>query len=353
VPSSAELREAFPVKVLAFFCPPCQRPYFSQTDEAAAWHAAAQATDDGKNQATAVGAVAALPFRRAKGGSFTDDFGVAHRVCGRCASTEYRRRRRAGRFSGAAAAAAAGAAGPATPAFGILGAGTPPPLPAGLLSTVPGTTCAPDTSSGTALTPPGLRLSLGSPADVSSAAVAAPAPPPSSDAATPDGTAAATAGRPDTGRIPALGGPRTAWPAEAPCATSVGPPSCGHPWQAMPTGDRNLSDSARAAQQRKLGSAPHSGAPCDADPAAQTGDEAKLGGCVVQAPASAILPTSSVPPPAPRLSPATATGGLALGAAPPPAAQRRADGAAGAHYSGWRRAGGALRGSDSGGCGVG
>jgi len=44
-----------------------------------AWRAAAQATDDGKNQAMAVGAVAALPFRRAKGGSFTDDFGVAHR----------------------------------------------------------------------------------------------------------------------------------------------------------------------------------------------------------------------------------------------------------------------------------
>jgi len=38
----------------------------------------------------------------------------------------------------------------------------------------------------------------------------------------------------------------------------------------------------------------------------------------VQAPAPAILRTSSVPPPAPRSSPDTATGGLALGAAPPP-----------------------------------
>ena len=283
-----------------------------------AWRAAAQATNDGKNQATVVGAVAALPFRRAKGVSFTDDFGVARRVCGPCASTEYRRRRRAGRFSGAAAAAAGAAAWPATPAFGFLGAGTPPPRPASLLSMVRDTTCDPGTSSGTALTPPGLGLSLGSPADVSSAAVAAPAPPPSSDGATPDGTAATTAGRPDTGRMPALGGPRTAWRAEEPCATSVGPPSCHHPWQATPTGDRYLSDSTRAAQQLKLGSVPHSGAPCDADPAAQTGDEAKLGGWVLQTPAPAILLTSTVPPPAPRLSPATATGGLALGAAPPP-----------------------------------
>jgi len=38
----------------------------------------------------------------------------------------------------------------------------------------------------------------------------------------------------------------------------------------------------------------------------------------VQAPAPAILPTASVPPPARRSSCATATGGLALGAAPPP-----------------------------------
>ena len=182
------------------------------------------ATDDGKNQATAVGAVAALPFRRAKGGSFTDDFGVAHRVCGPCASTEYRRSRRAGRFSGAVAAPAAGGAGPPTPAFGFLGAGTPPTLPAGVLSTVRSTTCDPDTSSGTALTPSGLGLSLGSPADVSSAGVAAPPPPPSSDGATPDGPAAATAGRPDTERMPALGRPRTTCPADVPCATSVGPP---------------------------------------------------------------------------------------------------------------------------------
>jgi len=261
--------------------------------------------------------VAALPFRQAKGGSFADDFGVARWVCGPCASTEYCRSRRAVRFSGAAAAPAAGVAGPATPAFGFLGAGTPPPLPTGLLSTVRGTTCDPDTSSGTALTPPGLGLSLGSPADVSSAGVAAPPPPPSSDGATPDGTAAATAGRPETGRMPALGGARTAWPEEVACATSVGSPSYRHPWLAMPTGDRYLSDSARAVQQLKLGLAPRSGAPFEADAAAQTCDEAMLGGWVVQATAPAILPTSSVPLPAPRSSPATATGGLALGVAPP------------------------------------
>jgi len=247
VPSSAELREAFPVKVLAFFFPPCQRPYHSKIDEAASWHAAAQATEYGKNQATAVGAVAAPPFRRPMGGSFTETFGVAHRVRGPCASAEYRRSRRAGRFSGAAAAPAAGAAGPATPAFGFLGSSTPPPLPAGLLSTVRGTTCDPDTSSGTALIPPGLGLSLSSPADASSTGVAAPPPPPSSDGAKPDGTAAATAGRPEIGRMPALGGPRTAWPAEVPCATSVGPPSCRHPWQAMPMGVSYLLDSTRAA----------------------------------------------------------------------------------------------------------
>ena len=157
----------------------------------------------------------------------------------------------------------------------------------------------PDTSSGTALTPPGLGLSLGSPADVSSAAVAAPAPPPSSDGATPDGTAAATAGRPDTGRMPALGGPRTAWPAEVPRATSMGPPPCRHPGQVTPTGDRYLSDSTRAAQQLELGSEPRSGAPCDAGAAAETDDEAQLASWVVQAPASAILPTSSVPQPSP------------------------------------------------------
>ena len=38
----------------------------------------AQAANDGKNQTTAVGAEAALPFQREKGGSFIDDFGVAH-----------------------------------------------------------------------------------------------------------------------------------------------------------------------------------------------------------------------------------------------------------------------------------
>ena len=38
----------------------------------------------------------------------------------------------------------------------------------------------------------------------------------------------------------------------------------------------------------------------------------------MQAPAPAVLRTSSVPPPAPRSSPDTATGELALGAAPPP-----------------------------------
>jgi len=68
------------------------------------------------------------------------------------------------------------------------------------LLTVRGPTCDPDMSSVTELTPPGLVLSLGSPTDVSRARAAAPPPPPSSD----------RAGRPDTGRMPALGRPRTA-----------------------------------------------------------------------------------------------------------------------------------------------
>jgi len=165
-----------------------------------------------------------LPFRRAKGGCFTDDFGVAHRICSLCAFTKYRRRRQQGRFSNAAAAQAAGAAGPVTPASGFRGAGTPPPVPAGLLSTVRGPTWDPNTSFGTARTPSGPGLSVGWPAYVSSDGAAAPPPPQSSDSVTPDGSVATPAGRPDTERMRALGGPQTAWLAQVPRATFGGLP---------------------------------------------------------------------------------------------------------------------------------
>ena len=142
---------------------------------------------------------------------------------------------------------------------------------AGFLVTVRDPTCDPDTSSDTALTPPGLGLWLGAPADVSRAGAAAPSPSLSYDGATPYSLAAATTGRPDTGWVPSLWGPRTAWPAELPRGLSVGFPSCSHAAHATPPGDRYLSESTRAAQQLELGSASRSGAPCDADSAAQTG----------------------------------------------------------------------------------
>lgn len=127
---------------------------------------AAQGTDDGNNQATAVGAVIALSNGRGKGGSFADDLGAAHRICGRWVSIKYRQRRRAGRFSRVAAVPSTGAAVPTMPIFGFFGAGTPPPVLAGLIPTMCGTTRTPDTSSGTALIPAGPEMSLGSLADV-------------------------------------------------------------------------------------------------------------------------------------------------------------------------------------------
>jgi len=125
------------------------------------------------------------PYQNGRGkvGSFADDLGAAHRVCGRWASIKYRQRRRAGRFSRVAALPAAGAAVPTMQVFGFFGAGTPPFVPAGLIPTIRGTTCTPDTSSGTALIPAGPEMSLGSLADVSSACLAALFPPLSSDSA--------------------------------------------------------------------------------------------------------------------------------------------------------------------------
>ena len=95
VPTSAQMRATFGDEVHGFFCPSCHRPFLNLTEAAVAWHAAMSGTSDGKNPATVVGAVVALPFRRSKGDCQPDAWDIPDRSCNPCYTAALRAQRRA------------------------------------------------------------------------------------------------------------------------------------------------------------------------------------------------------------------------------------------------------------------
>lgn len=208
-----------------------------------------------------------------------------------------------------------GAAGPSTPAFGFLGAGKPPSLPIGFLATARGAKCDSATTSDTGLTPHGLGLSVSSPVGVPMAGAAVALPHQPFDGASPNGTAAATAGRPDRGSVPALVGLRTTWPPAALLVTTVVPSHCRFSWKEMRTDEGYQSGHSCGAQRLKLGAKQHSGVPCDGHAAAETHEAATLGDCVFQAQAPTLPPTACLPAPAFQRSLATVASAPLLGAA--------------------------------------